>query len=83
MNYFFGISSSDIKTNLTIPRFQNSGVTDYKYKLFKAVIIKNSWNFEKIDCEKNENFYFVNAEMADNNNIFFLAETSEVEKIDT
>ena len=82
MNFFFGISNNYLKSKLTIPRFQNRGRNKKDYIIFQAEIINNKWVINKIDCNKNESFFFVDSNFINNSKIFFLAKEHEVNKIE-
>ena len=60
MNFFFGIKSKEIESNLTIPRFQNRCDSNKDYELYSAKIYDKHWQIKKVNCDKNEDFYFVN-----------------------
>ena len=48
MNYFFGIKTDIINSNLTIPRFQNRKKTNTGYFLYQAEINNNSWKVKEL-----------------------------------
>ena len=77
MNFFFGIKSRFIKSQLKIPKFQNSGKFDKDIKVYEAFPLNNKWNINKIECDENKNFYFI-SDKIENNKIFFLANEDEV-----
>ena len=79
MNYFFSICNSTLSSNLTIPRFKNNGITFNQYKLFSANINNNLWSIKEVDCNTNDDFYFLNINKSNNEQIFFLATKQEVE----
>ena len=78
MNFFFTITNKELNCDLTVPRFRNNSLTKKNYQLYSAIIIENKWLIEKTECEKNENFYFLNSNQLNNEKIFFLATNEEV-----
>lgn len=74
MNFFFPIYNNFLKCQLSIPKFQNNRLTNEKYKLFSAEIIENKWKINLVDCDANENFFFLTNKNFLNDKIFFLAE---------
>ena len=61
MNYFFGISNNELKCKLTVPKFQNlQSNPQNQYKLYKAFIYNNLWKIEKLKCEEDNYFYYIN-----------------------
>jgi len=77
MNFFFGIRSKFINSEIKIPKFQNSGKFNQNIKVFEAFPLNNKWNINKTDCDENKDFYFISNEI-ENNKIFFLAHEHEV-----
>ena len=80
MNFFFGIKNKEISTKLTIPRFRNREPKKIKCSLFSAEIINNEWVIKNVTKGNNENFFFLDNNLINNDLIFFLAENKEVEK---
>ncbi len=78
MNFFFGIKTSYLSSRLNIPRFKNDSTKDLSYNLFSAMPKNNFWEIEKVDCEKDENFFFVDSSQTCNKKIFFLAKSNEI-----
>ena len=79
MNFFFGFNNDFIKSLLTIPKFNNNSV--YKnYSVFSAKPKNNQWNIEKIKCNQNDYFYFIENDKIKNDLIFFLAHENEITK---
>ena len=71
MNYFFGIKTENIYSNITIPRFQNQGNANTEYLLCKANIKNSTWNVEVLNNNKiNNNFYLIEEDISNNENIF-------------
>jgi len=82
MNYFFGIKNKILNSKLTIPRFQNSGKTQNDLLVYRAYIQNNKWQIEIVNCEQNKNFYFINSNLSNNDNVFFLAKDNDLKKLD-
>jgi galactitol-specific phosphotransferase system IIB component len=80
MNFFFGIKNKEISTKLTIPRFRNREPKKIKCSLFSAEIINNEWVIKNVTKGNNENFFFLDNDLVNNDSIFFLAENKEVER---
>ena len=78
MNFFYGIKTNLLSSYLTIPRFKNNSEKDLSYKLFCGTPEEGKWKFEKVDCKNNDDFYFVENELINNEKIFFLAKEGEV-----
>ena len=84
MNFFFSVHHNDFRSRLTIPRFQNKKLSDYKYLLFSAIVINNEWIVKKeIDNSNIKNFYVIKNENLNNEKIFFLATEEEIKKLQT
>ena len=81
MNFFFGIKNNNLNSYLTIPKFQNRSNTNKRYELFEAKIYQNKWKFNKVKCKQNENFFFADQDIVDNETIFFLAEEDKIKKL--
>ena len=79
MNFFYGIKNNLLNSSLTIPRFQNRGETNSEFLLFQALIDNNEWKISVVNCEKNNNFYFIDKNLINNEKIFFLARKKEIE----
>ena len=57
MNFFFGFENKILKSELTIPKFNNS--SDYNdYSIFSAKPKNNQWIIEKVECEEDNHFFF-------------------------
>ena len=59
MNFFFGFSNSQFKSNLTIPKFQNDSKKTDKYFPFEISINNESWLANKANYSEDENFFFL------------------------
>jgi len=80
VNFFFGIKTSDLNCDITIPRFQNHGKVDLENIVFQAKIYLNKWVIQKAQYKENKNFFFINNNCIDNEIIFFLAKEKEILK---
>ncbi len=79
MNFFFGINFNQFKSKLKVPIFQNEGLKKPNYNIYLLRIINNKWNIELYSDTPKEDFYIVNKDDCNNENIFFLADESEIE----
>ena len=80
MNYFFGCKNESYSSSITIPRFNNLGFKDLNYILFSAKIRNEKWSIEEVNCKMNEDFYFVEDYLIDNDVSFFLATKKQITK---
>ena len=79
MNFFFGFKNTLLESRLTIPRFRNFGHLDKNYNLYYAEPINNKWNYSKIETKLNDDdFYYINKELIENNRIFFLSKKRRI-----
>jgi len=81
MNFFFSFKNSFLQSRLTIPRFNNSGKHDASLKVFEASLGSHLWKINQINCDFNENFYFIDESLTNNDSIFFLAKEENIELI--
>ena len=58
MNFFFGIKNKNLKSTLTIPRFQNKKKTQKNYLLYSAEVKNNSWEINLLNSRNNNDFFF-------------------------
>lgn len=80
MNFFFGIKNSLLSCDLTIPTFKNFGNSLEKNYIFEAFPKNDKWEINEIQCEKNEQFFFLKNDNIDNSKIFFLANKDQIKK---
>ena len=78
MAYFFGINSTSFKSELTISRFQNSGLRNDELLVYSYEIKDSKWEINLVECNYDKNFYYLNEDNIDNRKIFFLATLKEV-----
>jgi hypothetical protein len=79
MNFFFGINSSILNSQLTIPRFQNKKPTKKNYKVFQLRIHNKKWEISNLDdVILSDDFYQIDSSVIENGNIFCLATKEEV-----
>jgi hypothetical protein len=81
MNFFFSFKNYFLQSKLTIPRFDNSGKYEVSLKVFEAKPDDNQWKINQINCEFNENFYFIDEHLTNNESIFFLAKEEDIKLI--
>ena len=77
MNFFFGLKDNLLTSNLSIPVFNNNGEIDNNLSIFSAKPLNNEWKISKLDLQIEDYFYFLNNEIIDNNEIYFLARENE------
>lgn len=78
MNFFFGIKTNTFFSRLTIPRFQNRNATDRNINLYQAFADNNLWKVEILNnIPSFSDFFFVDENLSNNSNIFFLATKKE------
>ena len=77
MNYFFLLAKEDLKSDLSIPKFKNSGEFCKDLKLFGARIEEQKWRFFKPEYSESENFWKVESDEKNFNDIYFLASTEQ------
>jgi hypothetical protein len=81
MNFFFSFKNSFIKSRITIPRFNNFGKYNNSLKVYEAKIEKNLWKISAVVCNFNDDFYFIDEKLTNNESIFFLAEQNNFDLI--
>ena len=81
MNFFFGIKNHFLKSNLTIPIFNNEGDTNENLSVYSAIPKDNEWEINKLHLSIKHNFYILNNEIIQNNASYFLANDAEVEEL--
>ena len=74
MNYFFSINNNNLKSKLTIPKFQNRGLYNKNLKLYSLKIKENNWIISEPTSDQDENFYYINNDFKSENEIYMLAE---------
>ena len=80
MNFFFGIKNADLSSQITIPKFQNTGLYNTDYSVYVAKPQNGKWLIQKSAYTENNNFFFINSEDIDNDNFFFLSSEIEIMK---
>ena len=80
MNFFFGIKSTDLSCKITIPKFQNTGLSNTNYNVYEAKPLNKKWLIKELLCEENDNFFFINNENINKDNFFFLSTDDEIKK---
>lgn len=78
MNFFFGIKNEFLNSEIKIPRFQNNGFKSQKYFLHSAIPKNNKWQIDKVFCNFDDDFYYVDFSNFDKDHIFFLAKENEI-----
>ena len=81
MNFFFAIEDRELESILTVPKFKNSGKKNNKINLYEAKIENRKWHVILAKCEENDDFFMLNKIEKANEKIFFLAEESDLLKL--
>ena len=80
MNYFFGFKNESFYSELTIPKFRNRDKKQNKSQLLYSANANNGkWFIKKINCQENDNFYFLKQKDIKEDIFFFLATMKEIE----
>ena len=77
MNFFFGLAHSELRTKLTVPRFQNGGRTRGDLRLFEASVSDGQWCVTALDDDGN-GLFFEPVNRKNSEAIYFIAAMSEV-----
>ena len=81
MNFFFSYKSIFFQSRLNIPRFNNFGKYNSELKVYEAKIVDNIWDISLVDCNFNEDFFFIDESLTNNESIFFLSRKKDLELI--
>lgn len=74
MNYFYGLKTDTILSEIQIPKFQNKSSKSENVFLYELSIKNDLWQINRInECETNENFFILNQKFLDNEKIFFIS----------
>lgn len=74
MNIFFSLKSQDIKSKLTIAKFQNRDFMPFQNRLlYSAQILDGKWYIRQILCPEDENFFYIENYDCQNDKIFFIS----------
>jgi hypothetical protein len=77
MNFFFSLHHKDIRSRLTIPRFQNRGSFNKDYLPYSAKIVNDNWVFSVAKYKNDDYFFYIDSSELNNDNIFFLANPNQ------
>ena len=78
MNLFFGINHQEIKSEINIPKFQNSGKFDRSLSLFECLIENKKWLVKKKSCLENNFFFILKSDQIENSSFYFLASEKNI-----
>ena len=78
MSFFFGFNFNNFKSSITIPRFQNFGKRNSELVIYSYEINRGKWKITKVNCDFDQNFYYLTENNIDNKKIFFLATHDEI-----
>ena len=73
MNYFFLLTKEGLQSNLSIPKFQNTGLFCEDLKLYGARVEKEKWKFFQPKYVESNYFWKLDSNDQRINDIFFLA----------
>ena len=83
MNFFFGASYGDFKSELQIPVFQNRNPKAKNINLYELYIENEKWKIiDKNKDSLNNDFYLLYDNDLNNDNIFFLANPEDLKSFD-
>ena len=80
MNYFFFIHIDDYVSEITLPKFQNSGSYDKDMRLKAGRVIDGKWEFYDPECIESNDFWSVTSTVENKNDIFFLCSDQQIKK---
>ena len=63
---------------MNIPKFKNDNTINSNYSLYLLKIVNAEWAYEKIDDDKESEFYFINSEISNNENLFLISKDTEM-----
>ncbi len=78
MNFFFGVKNNFLNCRLTIPRFQNKGKKNLRYRVYNAEPHEEKWQINNTNCDYDENFFYIENNLINNRNFFFLSTDQEI-----
>ncbi len=81
MNIFFGIKSEQIQSRINIPKFRNNTTTKNNHFLYKLNIKNSNWQYEKLVNLDNSDFYFIDKDHSNNDDIYVISNENEIIKI--
>ena len=81
MNFFYGINTNFLRSEIQIPTFQNKNLKKTNLKLFKSYPENKRWVLQEVVKNKiNDYFYILKNDDISNKEIFFLADESIIDK---
>ncbi len=82
MNYFFGLKTDLLMSEIQIPKFQNKIQKPLNIFLYELTVKNNLWQIKKINnCENNENFFILKEGFIDNEKIFFISQEKDMDSL--
>ena len=68
MNFFFGLKTDKISSDIIIPQFNYLNLHYFKnYKVFKATPDKDKWKISSLNCYEKNDFFLIDSNQIDNN----------------
>ena len=81
MNFFYGINTNFLRSEIQIPTFQNKNLKKTNLKLFKSYPENKRWVLQEVVKNKiHDYFYILKNDDISNKEIFFLADESIIDK---
>ena len=81
MNYFFGLNTDTILSEIKIPKFNYLNLHYFKHhKVYKATPKQDKWKLTDLKYIEKDDFFLINSDQIDNNSIYFLSNENEIEK---
>ncbi len=81
MNFFFHTYTKNYSSRLAIPKFRNDGRQAILMTLFSARIVNERWVVKEEVCEDNDNWWIVDANENNKDNIYFIATLDQAQLI--
>lgn len=81
MNFFFHTYTKNYSSRLAIPKFRNDSRKATSMTLFSARIVKERWAVEEEVCEGNDNWWIVDANENNKDDIYFIATLAQARLI--
>lgn len=79
MNYLFFSYVGGYQASITVPKFRNDGTKCTGAELCAARIVDGAWEFRIAECQQNENFWTVRANLSNRDDVFFIATQNQLE----
>jgi hypothetical protein len=82
MNFFFSVHANSINCRLQIPKFTNKlEKEDEGINLYSLTIQNKMWKVSLVDCNQDNEFYYISDRNLNNKKFFFIGKKAGVEKL--